>query len=187
MLATALVLFATIGCSSLRTASYRTAVRGYQEQSEGYDGPRAPEPNAKRLTPHGPFRLDFPVETVKITRGFFKAKRPHQGIDFDGERNDPILAAHEGYVIYRGNGFSGFGNMIIIQYSDKWASLYAHLRSFNVREGDYVQLGDVIGKMGRTGRATGTHLHFELLKNKVPIDPLPLLQQGKRLVEASYK
>jgi murein DD-endopeptidase MepM/ murein hydrolase activator NlpD len=50
-----------------------------------------------------------------------------------------------------------------------------------------VQLGDVIGKMGRTGRATGTHLHFELLKNKVPIDPLPLLQQGKRLVEASYK
>ena len=187
----AILVLALFGCSGLQTAGYRKNSEGYTGLSRGYKGPGqgySPPNSQKRRNDatQGPFQLSYPVEKVKVTRGFFKARRPHQGVDFDGERNDPILAAHEGYVIYKGSGFRGFGKMIIVQYSEKWASLYAHLNSFAVEEGDYVRRGEVIGKMGKTGRATGTHLHFELMKNKIPIDPMPLLKKGQRLVEASY-
>lgn len=84
----------------------------------------------------------------------------------------PILAAHEGVVVYAGNSFRGYGNMVLLEYNHQWATLYAHLDRIMVREGQKLRVGDKLGTMGRTGRATGVHLHFELIKNKQPIDPL---------------
>lgn len=65
--------------------------------------------------------------------------------------------------------------MILLEYDPEWATLYGHLDRYLVKPGDVVQQGQVIGLMGRTGRATGVHLHFEVIQNKQPIDPLVLL------------
>ena len=160
-----------IQCGHYQRPQYQSHSRGFQTQG------RSPS----EIVRQGPFRLYWPVDPVKITRGFIAA-RPHHGVDFDGEKNDPVYAAHEGYVIYSGSGFSGYGKMVIVRYDKKWASLYSHLNKISVKEGEYVRPRQVIGGMGRTGRATGVHLHFELMRNKLPIDPLPLLRRDQRLV-----
>jgi murein DD-endopeptidase MepM/ murein hydrolase activator NlpD len=171
-----------LGCSGMRTAPFRGG-SDYHSQSQGFEGPSSSTRDNHYPGTRGPFELTWPVKRVKINRGFIRAKRPHQGIDFGGQRGDEILAAHEGYVIYTGNGFRGYGKMVIIQYNDIWATLYAHLNRITVQEGDYLSKGEVIGKMGRTGRATGVHLHFELMRKKLPIDPMPLLNKDTQLVK----
>ena len=105
------------------------------------------------------------------------------GVDLAGKRGYRIYAAHDGIVVYAGRGFRGYGNMILLEYDGQWATLYAHLDGFRVKTGDRVSTGQTIGTMGRTGRATGVHLHFELLKKKQPVDPLPYLRGEALVVE----
>lgn len=100
-----------------------------------------------------------------------KSNKRHEGMDFTGFRGAPVTASHSGRIIYAGRKFSGYGRVVLIEYNKKWASLYAHLNSFNVKTGQKVRAGQVIGKMGSSGRATGVHLHFELLRFKQPVDP----------------
>lgn len=120
--------------------------------------------------------FDWPVDSARLTRGFMPAKRrPHLGIDLAANRGTPILAARGGLVIYRGRDFRGFGKMVLIESGDGWATLYAHLDKFYVNEGQRVAMGEMVGAMGRTGRASGNHLHFEIRKERGPVDPLPLL------------
>ncbi len=111
----------------------------------------------------------------RLSQGFRLGRRPHTGIDLSAPRGTPIYASHEGYVIYAGNGYNGYGKLIIVEQSDTWATFYSHCDRITVREGDYVQQGEKIGTVGRTGRATGAHLHFEVRRNQVPIDPLRVL------------
>jgi murein DD-endopeptidase MepM/ murein hydrolase activator NlpD len=118
-------------------------------------------------------QLSWPVRNVAINRGFKEeGQRRHEGLDLHGGRNTPIYAAHSGQVVYAGHKYRGFGNMIIVEFSQKWATLYAHLQAFKVKRGERVSTGQLIGLMGRTGHATGVHLHFELIKDKHPVDPL---------------
>jgi murein DD-endopeptidase MepM/ murein hydrolase activator NlpD len=129
--------------------------------------------------------IDWPVDRARLTRGFFTHKRrPHLGIDLAGPRGTPVLAAHHGVVIYAGRDFRGFGKMLIIEGENGWASLYAHLDQILVQEGQRISQGLTVAKMGNTGRSTGNHLHFELRKDKVPVDPLNYLPGGR---EASRK
>lgn len=124
--------------------------------------------------------FDWPVNDARLTRGFLpKKKRPHLGLDLAAPKGTPILASRGGIVIYRGRDFRGFGKMVLIESGDGWATLYAHLDKFYVEEGERVTTGTVIGAMGRTGRATGVHLHFEIRKKSGPVDPLPLLPGGQ--------
>lgn len=119
------------------------------------------------------FRLQWPVNVIRITQNFEPARNPrHQGLDLGGPRGTTIMAAHEGRVVYTGHDFHGYGNMVLIEFDDEWATLYAHLRRIRVRQGEYVHAGTTIGTMGKTGHATGVHLHFELMHKKEPIDPL---------------
>ncbi len=125
---------------------------------------------------HNTFNMEWPVDQVHITQKFRPVLNPHhQGIDLGGPLNTSIKAAHEGVVVYAGRGFKGYGKMILIEYNNEWATLYAHLNRFKVKTGQWVSKGQAIGKMGRTGRASGVHLHFELIKDKLPIDPLTIL------------
>lgn len=113
-----------------------------------------------------------------MTRGFLPNKRrPHLGIDLAAPKGTPILAAQAGTVIYAGREFRGYGKMVLIESGNGWATLYAHFDKILVAEGQKVRQGEVVGAMGRTGRATGVHLHFEIRKDRGPIDPLPLLPQ----------
>lgn len=125
-----------------------------------------------------PFFFDWPVDRARMTRGFLpNKKRPHLGIDLAALKGTPILASKGGTVIYAGREFRGYGKMVLVESGDGWATLYAHFEKILVAEGQKVLQGEVIGAMGRTGRATGVHLHFEIRKDRGPIDPLPLLPQ----------
>jgi murein DD-endopeptidase MepM/ murein hydrolase activator NlpD len=122
--------------------------------------------------------FDWPVEEARISRGFRAARRAHWGIDLANRKGTKILASEKGYVIYRGREFHGYGNLIVIEHDSQWATLYAHLDKFLVKEGEFVQRGQAIGLMGRTGHASGSHLHFEIRQNRVPVNPLSFLPQG---------
>lgn len=129
--------------------------------------------------------LDWPVDRARLTRGYDVGKRrPHLGIDLAGPKKTPIYAAHSGRVIYAGRAFRGFGNMVMIETNTGWATLYAHLDKILVSEGQRVGLGSTIALMGNTGRSTGNHLHFEVRKDKMAVDPLIYLPGG---FEASRK
>lgn len=144
------------------------------------------EPLTRRESSRSRSYFDWPVDEARLTRGFFtrpqgKARRPHFGIDLAAPKGTRILAAHDGVVIYVGKDFRGFGRMILIEGRRGWSSLYAHLSEALVREGERVRQGDLIARMGRTGRATGVHLHFEIRKDKRPVDPLQYLPNGSRI------
>ena len=126
--------------------------------------------------------FDWTVDDARLTRGFLpKKRRPHLGIDLAAKRGTPILAAQGGLVIYTGREFRGYGKMVLIESGKGWATLYAHMDKILVQEGQKISQGQMIGAMGRTGRATGVHLHFEIRKDRGPIDPLPLLPNGHKV------
>jgi len=110
----------------------------------------------------------------KISRGF-RPSDNHKGLDITGPVGVPVYAARAGKVIYASNELSGFGNCIIIQHDPVWTTFYAHNDRNLVRPGDVVQCGQQIAEMGKTGRASGPHLHFEIRENGTPLDPHPML------------
>lgn len=128
--------------------------------------------------------FDWPVDEARLTRGYLPNKRrPHLGLDLAAPRGTPIFAAQKGTVIYAGREFKGYGKMVLIENGYGWATLYAHFDKIYVQEGQVVQQGELLGGMGKTGRATGYHLHFEIRKERGPVDPLPLLPNGINLVQ----
>lgn len=131
-----------------------------------------------QTTPTTTMNFDWPVEDARLSRGFLLGKRWHYGLDLAAKKGTPILASEAGVVIYVGKGFSGYGKLIVIEHNDTWATLYSHLNKFSVKEGDRITRGQKIGEMGRTGRATGVHLHFEIRYNRQPVNPLMYLPQG---------
>lgn len=171
-------------------AHYRSSVGDYRglgayRRPSDYSAANAePEwrvaPVAKNYRPRGLFQLQWPVSRVRLTQKFKRWPR-HEGIDLGGYMGMPILAAHEGVVIYAGKAFQGYGKMVILEYDREWATLYSHMTEISVSEGMILNPGDPIGTMGRTGRATGVHLHFELIQNKQPIDPLPVIRRNSLL------
>jgi len=94
----------------------------------------------------------------------------HFGIDIAGQRGIPILAAADGKVVFAAYR-RGFGNTIIINHGYSLSTLYAHLKSFNVPAGSEVKKGQVIGYMGSTGYSTGAHLHYEVHKKGIAVNP----------------
>ena len=115
----------------------------------------------------------WPLNRYTLTQKFSAVKRPpHLGIDLKAPIGSPVLSSHSGRVVYAGRKLTGFGNVIILEYSPYWASLYAHLQEIKVKTGQKVNPGDVIGALGNTGRTSGPHLHFELIYKGKTVDPL---------------
>jgi murein DD-endopeptidase MepM/ murein hydrolase activator NlpD len=99
--------------------------------------------------------------------------RMHTGIDIDGTTGEPLVASKAGTVILA-SSYSGYGNAVIIDHGGI-QTLYAHLSSFNVSEGQEVPQGEIVGSVGCTGSCTGDHLHFEVRVNGDPVDPMNYL------------
>ena len=101
----------------------------------------------------------------------------HKGIDIANRAAPNILAADSGKVVVSGwiDGY-GYGNRVVIDHGNGYKTLYAHLSSIYVVAGQTVSRGSAIGKMGSTGRSTGTHLHFEVISNGTYLNPLNVLR-----------
>jgi len=97
--------------------------------------------------------------------------RMHTGIDITAQRGTPVLAAGSGEVCYVGR-WAAYGKIVEIDHGNGLITRYAHLDQYTVTQGDKVAAGERIGNVGRTGRTTGAHLHFETLVNGGTVDPL---------------
>lgn len=98
----------------------------------------------------------------------------HQGIDISAEKGTKVFATASGRIKRRGYAFMGYGKFIEIEHGNNITTLYAHLHSIDVFEGDYVKTGTTIGTVGSTGLSTGNHLHYEVRTGNYSIDPLLL-------------
>ncbi|MEL6917038.1 MAG: M23 family metallopeptidase [Bacteroidota bacterium] len=103
---------------------------------------------------------------------FTKARKMHWGMDFTAPKGIPIYATGDGKVTRADNGSSGYGKHIRIDHGYGYLTLYAHLSKYNVRKGQKVKRGDLIGFVGSTGRSEAPHLHYEVWKDGDRINPI---------------
>jgi murein DD-endopeptidase MepM/ murein hydrolase activator NlpD len=102
----------------------------------------------------------------------------HNGLDIAGDKGQPVYATAAGVVTQA--GYSGaFGNLIVVDHGFGLETRYGHLSGFNVQKGSQVKRGEMIGRLGSTGRTTGNHLHYEVMANGRLLNPLQLLTQQK--------
>lgn len=101
--------------------------------------------------------------------------RFHNGIDVANSVGTPIRAAASGTVVHVESQIGNYGRFVIVRHPDGFQTLYAHLHTFRVRNGQSVSRGQVLGTMGNTGRSTGPHLHFSVIRNGTFINPLRYL------------
>ena len=129
-------------------------------------------------SPHADFiwPINGRISSIFGLRRFFndQERRPHSGLDIAAVEGTPIKATASGTVIDAGDFFFS-GNMIYLDHGQGIISLYAHLSEIMVKPGDVVNQGDIIGKVGQTGRVTGPHLHFAVYTNQTLIDPIFML------------
>ncbi len=104
----------------------------------------------------------------------------HHGIDLAGTWQENVRTTAPGSVIYAGSE-GAFGKVVRVQHEFGVVTTYAHLARVTVRTGDYVSEGQVVGKMGNTGRSAGAHLHYEIRVRGKSIDPNKFMKVGRQL------
>jgi murein DD-endopeptidase MepM/ murein hydrolase activator NlpD len=118
--------------------------------------------------------LSWPLRGVIYARFGVRGGESHDGVDLAAPEGTPIAAAAAGKVLYAGEQ-QGYGTLVILQHEDGTVTLYAHNKENVVKEGQAVEQGQVVARVGVSGRTTGPHVHFEVRRNNKPIDPMPLL------------
>jgi murein DD-endopeptidase MepM/ murein hydrolase activator NlpD len=147
-------------------------------------------PESPKTEVRGPeLRLAWPLSPPLVTSKFGKRIDPiaeegqtrfHAGLDLGAATGDVVVAAAGGRISFAG-WLEGRGNTVVVQHGAGYATLYAHLSELLVENGARVAPGTPVGLVGSSGRATGPHLHFEVRKKGVPVDPetmLPLPEPG---------
>ena len=129
---------------------------------------------AKTPPPNAPVDHWFWPAEGKVSRAY-SAER-HKGIDLDGERGAPVMATAAGVVVYAGTGVTGYGALLIVKHNDTYLSAYGHNDALLAAEGQQVDAGQVIARMGSTS-SDSVKLHFEIRRNGRPMDPMSLLPQ----------
>ncbi len=134
-----------------------------------------PEPRSSSISSrsfiwplNGHITSQFGIRTLRGRRDY------HTGIDIDASTGALIKAVESGKVSFSGY-INGYGNVVIIDHAGGYSTVYAHSASNLVKEGQNVKKGDIICKLGSTGNATGSHLHFEIRENGRPVNPLNYL------------
>lgn len=106
------------------------------------------------------------------TDPIYKVSKFHSGMDFAAAVGTEVFAPGDGKVVKEEQNYWGYGNLITIDHGYGYKTQYAHLSQFAVKVGQKVKRGQVIGYVGTTGKTTGSHLHYEVLKNDTPVDPI---------------
>lgn len=137
-----------------------------------------------------------PIDGARISSGYGRRRHPilgytkmHRGIDFAAPRGTPVYAAGHGTVEVAGRN-GGYGKYIRIRHNGTYKTAYAHLKGYanGIRKGRRVRQGQVIGYVGSTGRSTGPHLHYEIIRNGKQVNPKRLnLPSGRKLAGAELK
>jgi murein DD-endopeptidase MepM/ murein hydrolase activator NlpD len=126
----------------------------------------------------------WPAESKRLTSRYgyrihpiYKRKILHHGIDIGGPQRSKIYATESGRIYFRGY-IRGYGKVLIINHQSGYQSYYAHLSDYSrVKRGEFVEQGQLIALMGKTGRVTGTHLHFEIRRYGKSVDPLKYISR----------
>ncbi|WP_438862314.1 M23 family metallopeptidase [Neptunicella sp.] len=100
----------------------------------------------------------------------------HKGLDFAGKEGEPVIATGAGLVTWAGERY-GYGNLIEVDHGDGLSTRYGHNKKIKVKVGDVVTKGQTIALMGNTGRSTGAHVHYEVLRNGRQLDPLAFVSR----------
>ncbi|MCC6599502.1 MAG: M23 family metallopeptidase, partial [Crocinitomicaceae bacterium] len=118
------------------------------------------------------------VDLRRIASGFgirihpiYKIAKLHTGLDFTAEIGTEVYATGDGSIEAVDSKLSGYGHHVVIQHGYGYETLYAHMSGVNVRPGEKVKRGQIIGYVGNTGASTGPHLHYEVIKNGEKVDP----------------
>lgn len=134
-----------------------------------------------------------PIDGARLSSGFGMRKHPvlgyskmHQGVDFAAPTGTPIYAAGDGVVDKAGRN-GGYGNYVRVRHNGEYATAYAHMSRIakGVTRGARVRQGQVIGYVGTTGRSTGPHLHYEILKQGAQVNPLKVKMPSGRKLEGN--
>lgn len=131
------------------------------------------EPAPTQTLTTGPINWAWPGNGRIIGR-FEESSVDKKGIDLDGNKGDPVMAAADGQIVYAGSGLQRYGDLIIIKHNDQFLSAYAHNDSILVKEGAFVKQGDTIAALGSSG-IDRNMLHFEIRVEGTPVDPLQYL------------
>ncbi|MEP1383468.1 MAG: M23 family metallopeptidase [Paraglaciecola sp.] len=102
----------------------------------------------------------------------------HKGLDFAGKEGEPVISTGSGIVTWAGSRY-GYGNLVEINHGNGLTTRYGHNKSLNVKIGDVVTKGQNIAVMGNTGRSTGAHVHYEVIRKGKQLDPLPFVYRKK--------
>lgn len=131
-----------------------------------------------------------PIDGARLSSGYGKRRHPvlgytkmHRGVDFAAPRGTPIYAAGDGAIDYIGRK-GGYGKYIRIRHNSEYSTAYAHMHGYakGMKQGKRVRQGQVIGYVGTTGRSTGNHLHFEIMKNGRQTNPMRVrMPSGRKL------
>lgn len=118
-------------------------------------------------------------ELTRLASGFgmrihpiYKVKMMHFGVDFTAPRHTPIYSTGDGVVERVIRSFGGYGKQVVINHGFGYKTRYAHMEDFNVKKGDRIKRGDMIGTVGNSGLSTAPHLHYEILKDNKKVNPV---------------
>ena len=134
-----------------------------------------------------------PVTQFNVSSGFGVRSDPfrggaamHAGVDMMGAYGTPIYATADGYV-GRAGWTGGYGNLVELEHGKGIETRYGHLSAILVHPGQQVRRGDLIARMGSTGRSTGTHLHYEVRIDGHAVNPIPFLQASDYIVQVQRR
>lgn len=156
-----LLILTSLLCSCARHRQIATFQSPFQEEVETWGVP-------------------LPNSSYKIISHFGESRRrgnhhySHEGIDIKIEKGTDVIVVQRGTVIFADKS-GNYGKLVCIKHQNQWETRYAHLSSITVKKNQEVRKGQVIGKVGQTGNATTPHLHFEIRKNGMPLNPLTLI------------
>jgi murein DD-endopeptidase MepM/ murein hydrolase activator NlpD len=113
------------------------------------------------------------------TDPFTGKKERHKGLDFAGKLGSDVVAVASGVVTWAGRRY-GYGNLVEINHGNGYSTRYGHNDKITVKVGDAVKKGQIIAKMGSTGRSTGPHVHFEVLHKGKQVDPMSYIKTARK-------